>query len=172
MLQENLSSGFLTRIDTNRPVCQQKIARSLKFQIQENESLYYQCSKNKSANPMCDCRAADLHLCFRIYKKQFFSPPPTPVSYLQPLPCLWRLVSCLPYHICSLEYPRHTLPTPSPCILTASSRSLETCLLSSISHLFPIISQAHPPYPLPPYTYSLFPIFGDLSLVFHITFVP
>ena len=37
MLQENLSSGFPTRSDTNQAVQPQKMARGLKFQIQEQD---------------------------------------------------------------------------------------------------------------------------------------
>ena len=38
-MQENLSSGFPTRSDTNRTKQSQKRARSLKFRIQEEEDL-------------------------------------------------------------------------------------------------------------------------------------
>ena len=40
---------FPNRSDTNRPVQAQKRARSLKFQILEEEELYYTCSENKGA---------------------------------------------------------------------------------------------------------------------------
>ena len=46
------SSGFLTRYDTNQPVQSQKIARSLKIQIQEEEGLYYPRSENKGADQL------------------------------------------------------------------------------------------------------------------------
>ena len=42
------STGFPNRFDINRPVQQQKQARSLKFPIQEDEGLYYPCSKIKA----------------------------------------------------------------------------------------------------------------------------
>ena len=43
-LQENLSSGFLTRSNTNRAVQPLKTARGLKFRTQEEKGLYYLCS--------------------------------------------------------------------------------------------------------------------------------
>ena len=69
MSQENLSSGFLIRYDTNWGVQSQKMAKGLKFQIYEVESLYYLCSENKNADQLHGHRAADLRLCFRICKK-------------------------------------------------------------------------------------------------------
>ena len=43
-------------------------ARSVKFQILEEEKLYmyYLCSENKGADQLCSYSTADLHLCFRI----------------------------------------------------------------------------------------------------------
>ena len=41
---------FPTRSDTNRAVQSQKMVRNLKFQIKEEEGLYYPCSKNKGAD--------------------------------------------------------------------------------------------------------------------------
>ena len=38
-MRETWSSGFPTRDDTNRPVQLQKMARSLKFRIKEEEEL-------------------------------------------------------------------------------------------------------------------------------------
>ena len=50
------------------------MARDLKFRIKEEEVLYYQGSENKGADKLRgNYCAADLHLCFRIYKKQVFS---------------------------------------------------------------------------------------------------
>ena len=43
--RENQSSGFPTRSDTNWAVQPQKMARGLKFQIEEVEGLYSKCSK-------------------------------------------------------------------------------------------------------------------------------
>ena len=37
------------------------------------EGLYYLCSENKGANQLRSYCAADLRLCFRIYKKPVFS---------------------------------------------------------------------------------------------------
>ena len=65
--------GFPTWSDTNRAVQSQKIARGLKFRIQEVEGLYYQCSENKGADQLRGYREADLHLCFRICKMLVFS---------------------------------------------------------------------------------------------------
>ena len=72
-LWENRSSGFPTRSDTNRAVQPQNMARGWKLRIQEVEGLYYPCSENKGADQLRGYREADLRLCFRICKKQFFS---------------------------------------------------------------------------------------------------
>ena len=45
---ENQSSGFPTRLNTNQAVQSQKMAKSLKFQIEEVEELYYPCHENKA----------------------------------------------------------------------------------------------------------------------------
>ena len=73
MLQENLFWGFWTRSDTNRAIQPQKMARGLKFRIEEEEGFYYLRSKNKGADPLQGYCCADLCLCFRICKKQVFS---------------------------------------------------------------------------------------------------
>ena len=65
--------GFTTRFHTNRAVQPQKMARGLKFRIQEVKGLYYLCSKNKGADQLCGYHEADLRLCFRICKKPVFS---------------------------------------------------------------------------------------------------
>ena len=57
---------FPDRSDTNRPVQLQKQARSLKFQIEVEEELYYQSSENKGADQLRSYCKADLRLCFRI----------------------------------------------------------------------------------------------------------
>ena len=54
----------LTRSDTNRAVQPQKIVRSLKFWIQEEEDLYYPCSENIGADQLRSYCEADLRLCF------------------------------------------------------------------------------------------------------------
>ena len=54
------------RSNTSWPVQIQKQGRSLKFQIFEEERLYYLYSKNKQADQLCSYRTADLHLCFCI----------------------------------------------------------------------------------------------------------
>ena len=59
--------------DTNRAVQLQKMARGLKFRIQEVEGLCCQCSKNKGADQLRGYREADLRLCFRICKMLVFS---------------------------------------------------------------------------------------------------
>ena len=66
-------SGFPTRSHTNRAVQPQKMARGLKFRIQEVEGLYYLCSENKGADQLRSYREAHLRLCFRICKKPVFS---------------------------------------------------------------------------------------------------
>ena len=71
--EENRSSGFPTRSDTNRAVQSQKMARDLKFRIKEVGELYYLHSENKGADQLCGHRTADLRLCFHICKKPVFS---------------------------------------------------------------------------------------------------
>ena len=71
----NRSSGFLTRSDTNQPVHLQKMSRSLKFWIKEEEEMYHPCSENKDTDTdqLCSYFTADLLLCFRIGKNPVFS---------------------------------------------------------------------------------------------------
>ena len=52
-MRDNRSSGFLIRSNTNWPVQSQKQARTLKIRIEEEEELYYLCSKNKGAGQLC-----------------------------------------------------------------------------------------------------------------------
>ena len=59
--------------DTNRAGQSQKMARGLKFRIEEVEGLYYSCSGNKGADQLHGNREADLLLCFCICKKPVFS---------------------------------------------------------------------------------------------------
>ena len=49
------------QVDTNWPVQSQKIARSLKFWMKEEEVLYYPCGENKGTDQLQG------YLCFRIY---------------------------------------------------------------------------------------------------------
>ena len=72
-LWENRSSGFPTRSDTNWSVQPQKMAKGLKFRIQEVKGLYYLYSENKGADQLRGYREAGLRLCFRICKKLVFS---------------------------------------------------------------------------------------------------
>ena len=58
---------FSNRSDTNRAVQAQKMARTLKFRIQEEEELYYQSSENKGADQLRSYCEADLRLCFCLY---------------------------------------------------------------------------------------------------------
>ena len=71
--QQNLSSGFPNRSDSNWTVQPQKMAGALKVLIYEVEGLYYLCSENKGADPLGGNPTADLHLCFHLCKKQVFS---------------------------------------------------------------------------------------------------
>ena len=50
-----------------------KMARGLKFRIQEVEGLYYLCSKNQGTDQLRGYCQADLRLCFHICKKTVFS---------------------------------------------------------------------------------------------------
>ena len=70
--RENLSSGIPTWSDTNWAVQPLKKVRSLKCRIKEVEGLYYLCSENKGADQLRSYCAADLRLCFHIFKKQGF----------------------------------------------------------------------------------------------------
>ena len=63
-MRKKRSSGFPTRSDTNRPVDLQKMARSLKFRIYEEEEMYYACSENKGADQLCSYCTADLAFVF------------------------------------------------------------------------------------------------------------
>ena len=51
----------------------QKLARSLKFWISEEEKLYNPSSKNKGADQLRSYCKADLRLCFYHMKKIWFS---------------------------------------------------------------------------------------------------
>ena len=62
----------LTRSDTNRAVQSQKIARSLKFRMKEEEGLYYPCSENKGADQLRSYCEAGLRLCFRVCRLLVF----------------------------------------------------------------------------------------------------
>ena len=62
-----------TRSDTNQTVQSQKIARSLKFRLNEEEGLYYPFNENKGADQLRGYREADLRLCFRPCKLLVFS---------------------------------------------------------------------------------------------------
>ena len=65
---ENRSSGFLARSDTNCWSVQlQKRARCLKFQVQEEEELYYPSSENKGTDQLHSYCEAALRLCFNVF---------------------------------------------------------------------------------------------------------
>ena len=63
VMKKKLYSGFPTRFDTNRAVQPQKVAKSLKFPIEEVEGLFYLCSENKGAVQLRANREADLRQC-------------------------------------------------------------------------------------------------------------
>ena len=63
---------FLNRSDTNRSVQSQKMVRSLKFRIYEEEGLYFPSSENKGADQLHGYSEADLRLCFRICRLFIF----------------------------------------------------------------------------------------------------
>ena len=50
MSQEYLPLQDATRSDTNRAVQPQKMARGLKFRVEEVEGLHYLCIENKGAD--------------------------------------------------------------------------------------------------------------------------
>ena len=55
---------FPNRSDTNRSVQSQEQARSLKFQIKEEEGMYYPCSENKGDDQLRGYRTAKLICVF------------------------------------------------------------------------------------------------------------
>ena len=61
---------FLNRSDTNRAVQAQKMTKTLKFRISEEEGLYCPYSENKDTDQLLSYCEADLHLCFHICKLQ------------------------------------------------------------------------------------------------------
>ena len=61
--QENLSPGFATWLDSNRPAQIQKLARGLKFWIQKLEVLYYLFIEQQRCWSDCADAQADLRLC-------------------------------------------------------------------------------------------------------------
>ena len=63
--RENLYSGFQIRSDTKRSVQPQKIPRGLKFQIYEEEGLYYLCSENTKA--LISCVVSTQLTCFFVF---------------------------------------------------------------------------------------------------------
>ena len=67
-----MSPEFPSRSDTNWAVQPQKMVRGLKFNIKEEEGLYYLCSKIKGTDQLRGYCTADLHLYFRICKKNGF----------------------------------------------------------------------------------------------------
>ena len=64
---------ILTRSDTNRAGQSLKIARDLKFQIYEEEVLYYTSRETKGPDQLRGHREGDLRPCFRICKTLVFS---------------------------------------------------------------------------------------------------
>ena len=64
---------FPTRSDKNRAVQPQKTARDLKFWIQEVDGLHFVAKTKVLISGAGSNCAADLCLCFRIWKKQVFS---------------------------------------------------------------------------------------------------
>ena len=69
---ENLTIWVPTRSNTKWAVQSQKIARSLKFRMKEEEGLYYQCSENKGADQLRGYREAGVCLCFCICRLLVF----------------------------------------------------------------------------------------------------
>ena len=63
----------LTRSGTNRAVKSQKMVRGLKFQIYEEEGLYYLCSENKGTDQLARSHCA---LVFAYAKSRFSNDQP------------------------------------------------------------------------------------------------
>ena len=68
----NRSLWFSTRSDINRPIQLKKKAGSLKFQILEEDELFYLSSENKGADQLCRYCTADLRLLFSHRKNLVF----------------------------------------------------------------------------------------------------
>ena len=86
--RENRSSGFPTRSNTNWFLQPQKMATSLKFQISEEEELYYLCSENKGADKLLsDCQAGQ--------KSGFLM---TRLIYFESL-IPWKIITCILYSV-------------------------------------------------------------------------
>ena len=61
--RENLSSGFATKVDSNRPAQLQRLARGLKIWLYQVEVLYYPGSKQQNRWSDCADAQADVRLC-------------------------------------------------------------------------------------------------------------
>ena len=68
MMQENRSSGFPTRSDTNRSVQLKNVARGLKFYIEVGKRFHNPSCENKGTDQLRSNCEADLRLCFRAGK--------------------------------------------------------------------------------------------------------
>ena len=70
--RENLSWGFMSRVDSNRPVQPQKLGRCAKFWIQKLEVLYFPDSEQQRCWSDCADAQADLRLfCWHRAKTGF-----------------------------------------------------------------------------------------------------
>ena len=78
--QENHSCGYLTRSDTNQSVQSQKMAKSLKLWLYEEDGLYYLRRENIDADQLCSYCTADVCLCFCMHTQK-------------------KLISCDTFHI-------------------------------------------------------------------------
>ena len=72
-MRENRSSRFPTRSDINGSVQSQKMVKSLKFRIKEEEKFYYPSGETKGADQLRSYCESNLRLCFRICKIPVFS---------------------------------------------------------------------------------------------------
>ena len=68
----NLGFQLSNQIDTNRLRQSQKIARSLKFRMKEEEGLHFPCSENKGTGQLGGYHEAGLCLCFHICRLLVF----------------------------------------------------------------------------------------------------
>ena len=78
------SSGIPTRSGTNQSVQLQKMDRSLKFWILEEEELYYPCSENKGADQLCRVTAQLICAFVFAQAKIWFSHDSAEVELFQP----------------------------------------------------------------------------------------
>ena len=104
--RENLSSGFSTRVDSNRSVQLKKLASVMKLQIQKLVILYYLGSDNKGADQTARMRRLICAFVVRIWQKQVFS--------WRGSPYWWKMLSVVTQDCDKLFWSHRVISTPEP----------------------------------------------------------